>query len=161
MNNYKKLNIRDLQLIIYDFDGIMTDNRVLVFKDGKEAVFVNRSDGLAVKAIKEMGIRQIIVSSEVNPIVAARARKLQIAFVQAVDDKKKAVEGYLRRNKIKREKVIFVGNDINDKSAMEFVGIAVAPSDAHPDIKKLSKVVLSAKGGHGVVRELLGLLKGR
>ena len=161
MNNYKKLNIRDFQLIIYDFDGVMTDNRVLVFKNGEEAVFVNRSDGLAVKAIKEMGIRQIIVSSEVNPIVAVRAGKLQIAFVQAIDDKKRAVEGYLRQNKIKREKVIFVGNDINDKSAMEFVGMAVAPSDAHPDIKKLSKVVLSVKGGHGVVRELLDLLKGR
>jgi YrbI family 3-deoxy-D-manno-octulosonate 8-phosphate phosphatase len=155
----RRIKKEDVALIIYDFDGVMTDNRVFVFKDGQEAVLVNRSDGLAVRAIKQMGIRQIIVSTETNAIVAARARKLQIPFIRAVDDKRKVVEKYLRRNRIKKEKVIFVGNELNDKSAMKFVGIAIAPSDGHPDVKKISQVVLSAKGGHGVVRELLDLLK--
>ena len=151
--------MKNIILIIYDFDGVMTDNRVLIFKDGKEAVFVNRSDGLAINVIKRMGIAQIIVSTETNPVVRARAKKLGIPLMQSVDDKKKAVKQYLKKNKIPREKVIFVGNDINDKEAMEFVGWPVAPFDAHKDIRAIAKVTLSTKGGYGVVRELLGKLQ--
>jgi YrbI family 3-deoxy-D-manno-octulosonate 8-phosphate phosphatase len=153
-----RIKREDIALIIYDFDGVMTDNRVLIFKNGQEAVWVNRSDGLAVKMIKQMGISQVIVSTEANPIVAVRAKKLQIPFVQGVDDKRKVVEEYLHQNRIQKENVVFVGNDINDESAMKFVGIAITPSDGHPDIKKISHVVLSVKGGYGVVREILELL---
>lgn len=152
--------LENIAAIIYDFDGVMTDNRVLIFADGREAVFVNRSDGLAVKAIKKIGIPQLIISTENNPVVKARARKLGIPLIQSVSDKKMVVKRYLEKNNFPRKRVIFVGNDINDKSAMEFVGMPVAPDDAHPDIKRISKIILSVKGGRGVVRELLSLLKG-
>ena len=152
--------LKNIELIIYDFDGVMTDNRALIFEDGKEAVFVNRGDGLAVNIINGMGIAQIIVSTETNPVVMARAKKLNIPLMQSVADKKKVIERYLEKNKIRKENVIFVGNDINDKEAMEFVGIPVAPADADIAIKKIAKIVLSAKGGCGVVRELLDKLKG-
>ena len=68
---------RDLDLICYDFDGVMTDNRVLVDQDGREAVMVNRGDGLAVAAFKRLGLAQMILSTETNPVVAARAAKLE------------------------------------------------------------------------------------
>lgn len=151
--------MKDIELIIYDFDGVMTDNRVLVFENGKEAVFVNRSDGLAVGEIKKMGIRQLIISTERNSVVKARANKLKIPMMQAIEDKKIAVEKYLKKNKIDKKKVVFVGNDINDKAAMELVGLPVAPADAHDDVKKIAKIVLSAKGGYGVVRELYDRIK--
>ena len=148
-----------IELVIYDFDGVMTDNRVLLFEDGKEAVFVNRSDGLAVKAIRDMGIAQVIVSTETSPVVRARAKKLSIPCRQSVGDKKKVVEKYLSQKKLCRQNVIFVGNDLNDKEVMEFVGWPAAPADAHREIKKMAKIVLSTKGGSGVVRELLDKLK--
>lgn len=151
--------MRQIALIIYDFDGVMTDNRVLIFKDGREAVFVNRADGLAIKAIKKMGIPQIIISTETNLVVKARAKKLGIPLMQSVEDKKRLIRRYLKDNKIKKEEVIFVGNDINDKEAMEFVGWPVAPVDAHQDIRKIARVSLSARGGYGVIRELLDKLK--
>ncbi|MHB8131583.1 MAG: KdsC family phosphatase [Mobilitalea sp.] len=151
--------MKNISLIIYDFDGVMTDNRVLVFKDGGEAVFVSRGDGLAVKAIKNMGIAQLIVSTESNPVVKARAKKLGIPLMQSVEDKKSVIEQYLKKNKILKEKVIFVGNDINDKEAMEFIGWPVAPVDAHSEIKSIARIILSARGGYGVVRELLDFLK--
>ncbi len=153
------MKIRDIELIIYDFDGVFTDNRVLLFEDGREAVFVNRGDGLAVKEIKKMGIPQMIVSTETNPVVGARAGKLQIGLIRAVEDKKAVIRDYLKKNKIRKEHVIFVGNDINDKEAMEYVGWPIAPANAHGDIKKIAKIILDSRGGHGAIRELLDILK--
>lgn len=155
----KYIKVKDISLIIYDFDGVMTDNRVLLFNNGQEAVFVNRADGLAIKAIKKTGITQIIVSTEPNSIVKTRARKLGILAINSVKDKKEAVERYLKKRKISSKKVVFIGNDINDKGVMEFVGWSVAPIDAHPEIKRIAKIVLSAKGGFGVIREFLDKLK--
>ena len=148
-----------IQLIIYDFDGVMTDNRALLMDDGREAVFVQRGDGLAVAMIKEMGIPQVILSTETNPIVAARARKLGIPVLRKVADKKGAVEALLKKRGVTREHVIFIGNDLNDEGAMLSVGWPIAPADACPQIKKISRIVLSTPGGYGVVRELLDLLR--
>ena len=89
----------------------------------------------------------------------ARANKLGLPCVQSVRDKKTAIMQYLREKKIDPKNVIFVGNDINDKEAMEYVGWPIAPADAHADVKKVARIVLKAKGGHGVVRELLDEIK--
>ena len=151
--------IKNIELIIYDFDGVMTDNRVLVDENGKEAVFVNRGDGLAVAAIKKAGIEQVIISTEKNKVVTARANKLKIKVMQGVDDKRSLVLKYIRTKKIDPKKVIYVGNDINDLEAMKVVGWPVAPSDACEEVKKIAKTVLSKKGGYGVIRELFDLIK--
>ena len=72
-NLMKKIN-----LIVYDFDGVMTDNKVFVDQKGREMVQVNRADGLGISEIKKLGIEQIIVSTENNPVVSVRAIKLGI-----------------------------------------------------------------------------------
>jgi len=151
--------LQGIKLIIYDFDGVMTDNRALLMDDGREAVFIHRGDGLAVGGIKKMGIPQITISTEKNPIVAVRAKKLGIPVVQAVEDKKKVVERILKERKIDRKDVVFVGNDLNDEGAMRLVGFPIAPADASKPIKKIAKIVLSTRGGYGVVRELWDLLR--
>jgi len=150
--------VAEIQLIIYDFDGVMTDNKVFLMDDGHEAVVVNRSDGLAVAKIKEMGISQIIVTSETNPVVAVRARKLGIPILQAVTDKKTAVKKLLKERGIDVNNVVFIGNDLNDEDVMRFIGWPIASGDACPRIKKIARVVLSANGGCGVVREFLNFL---
>ena len=152
------MKINNISLIIYDFDGVFTDNKVLLFEDGKEAVFVDRGDGLAVKEFRKMGIPQIIISTEANPVVRARAKKLQIDVIHSVEDKEVVVRKYLKRHRINKGNVIFVGNDINDKKAMEFVGWPIAPANAHEDIKNISKTILRARGGFGAIRELLDIL---
>jgi 3-deoxy-D-manno-octulosonate 8-phosphate phosphatase (KDO 8-P phosphatase) len=153
------MSIADVKLIIYDFDGVMTNNKALLMDDGREAVFVHRGDGFAVSRIKEKGIPQIILSTETNPIVAARAKKLGIPVFHAVEDKKAALETILKDRKVDRKDVIFVGNDLNDETAMRLVGWPIAPADACSQIKKIAKIVLSTQGGDGVVRELLDLLE--
>ena len=150
--------MKNIKLIIYDFDGVMTDNRVFIDEDGREAVLVNRSDGMAVSLIREMGIEQIIISTETNPVVSKRAAKLQIACLQSQQDKKLAVKQYLQQKGFIKSEVVYIGNDLNDKEAMLEVGWPIAPFDAHEEIKKISKIVLKTKGGYGVIREFLDKL---
>lgn len=143
-----------IKVIIFDFDGVLTDNRVLVFDDGREAVLCNRSDGLFISLLKQRGYALFIVSKEQNPVVTVRGRKLKVEVTQGVDDKVEAVERILCRQGITANEVIYVGNDINDLGAMSIVGLPVAVGDAHPAVKRAAKRVLKTVGGAGVVREL-------
>lgn len=154
MMNYKK----NIELIAYDFDGVMTNNKVIMDQFGNESVIVNRSDGLAIAEIKKIGIKQIILSTEENPVVQKRSEKLGIFCISGLNDKKKALQKYLSNNNIDRKKVVFIGNDINDLKVMKYVGIPIGPADAHPEIKRISKVITKAKGGDGVIREFWDIL---
>jgi YrbI family 3-deoxy-D-manno-octulosonate 8-phosphate phosphatase len=147
-----------IKLIVYDFDGIMTDNKVYVDQDGREIVQVNRADGLGVSEIKKLGIEQIIISTEKNLVVSARAKKLVIPCMQGIENKKDALVNYCKENKITLDKVAYVGNDINDKEVMKIVGITFCPADAHESIIAISDHALNTKGGDGVIRELLELI---
>ena len=144
----------DIDLIIYDFDGVMTDNRVIVSQDGTEAVIVNRADGLGVDYLRNESIPQMILSTESNPVVRARAKKLKIDVVQNCGNKKEALHKVCEEKGYDLSKVIFVGNDLNDLEAMKTVGYPVAPADAHPLVLEIATLVTKAKGGEGVVREL-------
>ena len=148
------LNYRDIDLIVYDFDGVMTDNRVIVFQDGTEAVIVNRADGLGVDRFRNLGIPQLILSTETNPVVKARAVKLRLEVIASCKDKKIALENYCTQNGYDLKKVMYIGNDLNDLEVMRIVGFPVAPADAHPKIKQIAKLVTETRGGEGVVQEL-------
>jgi 3-deoxy-D-manno-octulosonate 8-phosphate phosphatase (KDO 8-P phosphatase) len=149
----------DICLIVYDFDGVMTDNRVILSEDGKESVIVNRSDGLAVSILKNMGIPQLILSREKNPVVSARARKLSIPVLQGINEKEAVLREYCRDNKIPMEKVVFIGNDINDTNLMCIVGYPLCPNDAYPEAKAVARFIIPVNGGCGVVREFLNHIK--
>ncbi len=153
-----KFNYKDIDLIVYDFDGVMTDNRVIIFQDGTEAVIVNRADGLGVDRFRSFGIPQLILSTETNPVVKARATKLCIEVIASCKDKKNALENYCAQKGYDLNRVIYVGNDLNDLEVMRIVGFPVAPADAHPKIKKIAKLLTEAKGGEGVVKELSNYL---
>ncbi len=157
----KEMDLRkaNIQLIVFDFDGVMTDNRVIVSETGQESVVVNRADGLGVKILREQGFSMLILSTEMNGVVAARGRKLQIPVLQNVSDKAKALVEYCSERNIDMHGVMFVGNDINDLVAMKLVGIRVVPADAHPSVKGFAHIILSSPGGGGVVRELADLLE--
>lgn len=156
----RKLDVNKIDLIVYDFDGVMTDNKVILREDGLESVVVNRSDGLAIEIIKkEMGIKQIILTKEKNRVVEVRAKKLGIPVIKGIDDKKEILVSYCAENKIHLDSVVYIGNDLNDLEVMTVVGFPLCPSDACRDIKNISKVVMDVRGGDGVVREFLNYIK--
>ena len=149
-----KIKREEIDLIVYDFDGVMTDNRVIVMEDGTEGVMANRADGLGVNRFREMGLPQLILSTETNTVVEARGSKLGLKVISSCKDKELALRSYCEQNNYDLGRVVYVGNDINDIEVMKIVGFPVATADAHPKTKAVAKVITRSKGGEGVVREL-------
>lgn len=146
--------LTSLQAVIFDFDGVLTDNKVIVHQDGSESIVASRSDGFGISALQAAGVRVLVLSKERNPVVAARSRKLSVDVVHGCDDKLPAAQEWLSRNSLDPRHTAFVGNDLNDLEAMGGVGIAVCPSDAHPVVQAQADWILSKPGGEGVAREL-------
>jgi YrbI family 3-deoxy-D-manno-octulosonate 8-phosphate phosphatase len=143
-----------VRLVIFDFDGVFTDNTVYVAQDGTEAVRCWRGDGLGLAKLKDAGIKTAVVSTETNPVVTARCRKLAIRCVQGCDDKLSAVRTLAAEDGISLDEVAFVGNDINDLPSLEAVGLPVVVQDAHEDVLAVAAYRTSKPGGRGAVREV-------
>jgi 3-deoxy-D-manno-octulosonate 8-phosphate phosphatase (KDO 8-P phosphatase) len=141
------------RLAIFDFDGVFTDNRVWVNERGEESLAFSRSDGLGLRRLDEVGVQYLIVSMEPNPIVAARAVKLNAECVQGVDDKLAVVFERTEQLGVALEETAYVGNDVNDADCLRAVGFPVVPADAWPEVRSLARWVLSRSGGAGCVRE--------
>ena len=148
----------EINLLILDFDGVLTDNKVYVFEDGREAVVCHRGDGWGIRMLQSAGIEVIILSTETNAVVSARAEKLNVACIQDCQDKASAVQSIIDARSISVDQIMYVGNDTNDIDAMKLVGHRVAPADAHPQIQAIATMVTDSSGGQGVVRELADLL---
>lgn len=147
-----------VRLVVLDFDGVMTDNRVWTDGDGRETVVSDRSDGWGVARLREAGVEVVVLSTETNPVVAARCRKLSLACVQGSADKAAALQALLAERRIDPAQTIYLGNDANDVPCFPLVGWALAVADAHPAARSQADRVLSKPGGHGAVRELCDLL---
>lgn len=147
-----------IDLIIFDFDGVMTDNRVWVSEDGHEMVAAYRSDSTGLSRLRKTGVKAVVLSSEVNPVVTARCRKMNLPVYQGIADKGEALAGVLRDLDVRPENTIYLGNDINDLPCFPLVACALVVADALPEAKRRADIVLSHNGGHGAVRELCDLL---
>ncbi len=143
------------KFLVMDFDGVFTDNRVIVDQNGVESVRADRSDGLGFGLLKaQTPVECLIISKERNPVVAQRAAKLGIPVLQAVDDKATALKNAMRERNLAQEETIFVGNDVNDLPTLDIAGYFVAPADSHPEVLRRVDLVLKNKGGRGALREL-------
>lgn len=148
-----------IRLVIYDFDGVMTDNRVFVDQKGVETVAAHRGDGMGIGIIRRLGMEQCIVSTERNDVVQARAKKIGIEAAHGVADKSSLVIQLAASKGLALSDVLFMGNDVNDAGAMGVCGFRAAPSDSHPSILAMADYVTEATGGHGCIRELADALK--
>ncbi|GAB3392608.1 N-acylneuraminate cytidylyltransferase [Humibacter soli] len=147
-----------VEAVVTDFDGVHTDDRVQVDQNGVESVTVNRRDGLGVRLLRESGVPVLILSTEKNPVVGARAAKLGVEVLQGIDDKATALAAWATRAGIPLERVAYLGNDVNDLGALGAVGWPFAVADAHPQAIAASRRVLASPGGAGAVRELAELI---
>jgi len=146
----------EIKLIMLDFDGVVTDNLVITDENGKESVTASRADGLLIPRLREQGVEMMILSSEPNPVVQARAKKMKVDAIHGIgiQDKGRAMREVLEKKKIKAENVVYIGNDLNDLPCFEIAGWAVAVADAYPEVLCAADFVLTNRGGHGAVREL-------
>lgn len=139
--------------VVFDFDGVMTDDKVLVLEDGREAVTCSRGDGMGIAALKKV-CHLLVLSTEKNPVVAARARKLGLPVIHGCDGKLAALTSWAADRQIPLSAVAYVGNDINDLECLEACGLGIAPSDAHPVVLSSADFILDSSGGRGAVREV-------
>jgi YrbI family 3-deoxy-D-manno-octulosonate 8-phosphate phosphatase len=143
-----------IDLVVFDFDGVMTDDRVWVDEEGHESVAANRRDGMGVAALHKAGIPMVVLSTELNPVVTARCRKLKLPVIQGLSEKTIALQQLFQERHLDPSHVIYLGNDVNDLPCFPLVGCAVVVADAHPAVIAQADIVLSHSGGRGAVREL-------
>lgn len=151
--------IRKAKLVVFDFDGVFTDNAVYVFEDGREAVRCSRGDGLGLRKLERLGLATLILSTESNSVVSVRSRKLGIAVQQGCADKLSELESLVAEKGLVLREVAYVGNDINDLDCLRAVGLPIVVRDAHPDVVRWGRYRTVRRGGEGAVREICDLFE--
>ncbi|GGU87760.1 transferase [Streptomyces albospinus] len=150
----------DIDAVVLDFDGTQTDDRVLIDADGRETVAVHRGDGLGIAALRKAELHLLILSTEQNPVVAARARKLKVPVLHGIDRKDLALKQWCEEAGVQPERVLYVGNDVNDLPCFDLVGWPVAVASAHDAVRGAARAVTATPGGSGAIREIAGWLLG-
>ena len=150
--------IANIRLVVFDFDGVFTDNRVYVSQDGTETVSCWRSDGLGLAKLKKLELPIWVVSTEQNKVVSARCKKLQIECVQGCEDKLTALKNLVKHYGCSLSEVVFMGNDINDIDCLKSVGLPIVVQDSYPEVIKIAKLQTKRCGGFGAVREICDLI---
>lgn len=149
--------LRNIRLVVFDFDGVFTDNTVTVFDDGSEAVSCWRGDGLGLRALRRLGVETFVLSMETNRVVTVRCGKLDVPVVQGCEDKRSALIALVRERGLDLSQVAYVGNDINDLECLRSVGLPIVVSDAHASVQRAAKLKTRRPGGRGAVREICDL----
>ncbi len=163
--NSSKTFWNNIHTIVFDFDGIFTNNKVYVDQNGVESVRCDRSDGLGLDLLREFIIKNnwdldyFILSTEKNQVVKQRANKMKIKCYQGISSKINFLKEYISKrfdnNLSCAAGILYLGNDINDYEAINFSGYSISPNDGHPKIKKVCNVVSDKNGGDGFVRSVI------
>ena len=152
--------LRSVRLVLLDFDGVLTDNRVIVSESGEESVVCSRADGIGIARLRSHGVPCCVVSSEENAVVERRCEKLGVRCFRGVKSKVEVAAVLGAELGVPPEEMLFVGNDVNDLDLLEFVGLGVAVADAVPEVLQVAGLVLESRGGFGAVREICDLVAG-
>ncbi len=162
MTNTNKMpstqTLSQIKAVIFDFDGVFTDNRVIVSTTGEEFVICDRGDGMGTNLLAAAGIKMLILSKERNAIVSSRGKKLNIEVIQGCDDKLPELIKWLQKNNVDAQQAAYIGNDINDLECLSHVGVAVIPADAHHSVIDTATWILQHNGGRGAIREFADVL---
>jgi N-acylneuraminate cytidylyltransferase len=159
ISDFEFKNIKMPKIIFTDFDGCLTDDKVKVNIFGKESVKANRKDGLAVKRLEKLGIKVVITTSETNEVVATRAKKMKIEALRGLLNKRESISIYLEKASLSWDDAWYLGNDVNDLEPMRKAALSFCPLDASVEVFKIADVVLSIRGGEGVLAEIASRLE--
>ena len=142
-----------VRFAVFDFDGVFSDNRVWTNDRGEESVACFRGDTMGLRRLDEVGVEYLIITSETNDAVAARARKMRADIIKGIEDKLPVLHAEVERRGVSLAETSYVGNDVNDAECLAAVGVPVVPADAWAEVVPLAKLVLTRDGGRGCVRE--------
>jgi 3-deoxy-D-manno-octulosonate 8-phosphate phosphatase (KDO 8-P phosphatase) len=147
---------KNITTFVFDVDGVLTEGNLIVLPDGLMARRMNIKDGYALQLAVKRGYNVIVISGGTSPEVKERLNKLGVANVwMQVNDKKNVLQNFIRENNLQQTEILFMGDDIPDYEAMNFVGLPCCPSDAAVEIKEISKYISPLPGGVGCAREVI------
>ena len=158
MKRVLEQKLRNIKLIVTDFDGVWTDGKVFVDENGRESVLCSRKDTLRLKEVRALGIDVCIISKERNPVVKLRCKKMSVQYLQGVDDKRTELLALLDSKKLTLGQVAFVGDDINDLACLAIVSVPITVNDADPRCKAVAHYVTVRNGGDHAMREVFDLV---
>jgi 3-deoxy-D-manno-octulosonate 8-phosphate phosphatase (KDO 8-P phosphatase) len=147
------IDLTAVRFAVFDFDGVFSDNRVWTNDRGEESVACFRGDTMGLRRLDEVGVEYLILTSETNDAVAARARKMRVDIIKGVEEKLPVLYAEVERRGVSLAETSYVGNDVNDAECLAVVGLPVVPADAWAEVVPLARLVLTRDGGRGCVRE--------
>lgn len=149
-------HFKKITTFIFDVDGVLTDGTVLVIPNGVQARRMNIKDGFALQMALKNGYRVQIISGGNSSEVEDRLDKLGLTDIQmSVLDKKAFLEKYISTNKLKKEELLYMGDDLPDIPAMSVVGLPCCPADAVSEVKEAAQYISPLKGGDACVRDVI------
>lgn len=155
VKNYKEL-LKHITTMIFDYDGVFTDGKVILTETGEQLRTANVKDGYAMQLAVKKGYRMAVISGGTSEAIRHRMHGLKImdVFIK-VEHKIQVYHDYLKKHNLRREEVLFMGDDIPDLQIMKEAGVAICPADAAEEIKALSHYISHLKGGEGCVRDIV------
>lgn len=148
-----------IRLIITDCDGVLTDGRLYFGPEGETLKVFNVKDGTAINALISKNIRIGVVSGRSSIALLRRAQELNLDFCEmGVENKSQVVKRLVRNFGFNRNEVLYIGDDTNDISAHDAVGVFCAVSDADESVREMADIVLQTPGGGGVFKEILKIV---
>jgi len=154
LTKFNKQLFKKIKLIVFDFDGVFTNNKVFVHQDGSELVVCSRSDGIGISKLRKLRVKMFVLSSEPNAVVRLRCKKLDLKCKNNCRNKKEELKKIMRNFKVTKNQTCYIGNDENDIECLKSVGFPVVVSDAYNSVKHYAIYKTRKKGGEGAVREL-------
>lgn len=150
---------KNIKLLILDVDGVLTKGEIIYDDQGRELKIFNVKDGLGIFILRELGIKTILLTARNSNVLKKRAEDMKVAeVIGGILPKERVLDDILRRYKVKKDEICFVGDDIIDCGMVEKVGVGVAVADAHKSLKKKADYISSHRGGEGAVREIVDLI---
>jgi 3-deoxy-D-manno-octulosonate 8-phosphate phosphatase (KDO 8-P phosphatase) len=153
--NYKEL-LKKVTTFILDVDGVLTNGKILVTSKGKMLREMNTKDGFIIKYALEKGFKIFIISGGTNKGVKERLKDLGIDEIFLGEHRKKnTYEKLIKKYNLKKNEIVYMGDDIPDIPVMKKIGVPCCPNDAVPDVKQVSIYVSRRNGGQGCVRDII------
>lgn len=150
---------KNIKLVIFDVDGVMTDGGLTIGDDGQEYKTFNTQDGLGMKLLKNSGVQMAIITGRTSKVVTQRAESTGVAhFYQGVDDKLVAFNDLLAKLNIKPEQAAFMGDDVVDMPPMLRCGLSITVPAAPKSVQARAHYITQKEGGRGAVREVCELI---
>ncbi len=155
MSNYKAL-LTEVDTFIFDYDGVMTDGRLMLQMEGQPLRSANVKDGYVLQLAVRLGYNVAIISGGFSKSVENRFEALKIKHVfLGVGDKLTRFNSFVKDYDLDPKKIVYMGDDIPDYKVMKKVGVPVCPADAVEEIKDISIYISDKEGGHGCVRDII------